>query len=326
MNMTLEGSALKAARQAKGLSLDAVHEATKIPMDSLRAIEEGYTVRSLSPFYLKGFIKMYAEYLGIHVNDTAKAYQKEAAPPKAQPSAEGFDVEEWTARIFTSERKRQTVVVLGILLGLFLLFKAITFFTHKKPGALSASSLPVTSSKSLPETSGRKQNEAGAKIKVPSERKAAKEAEKEREDVVALPAIRIGEIKDSAKQIVGEKKSPKGVSERPPVLQDVPAQTVYTAGQPAAAPPPLQKEITLTVRAKKDSWLHVKSDGLVVFQSTLTRGAVETWIAHDKIEISGKNINQLEFELNGKILGALGSRDYRASKVLVTKDGLSVLQ
>lgn len=316
--MTLEGSALKAARQAKGLSLDAVHEATKIPMDSLRAIEEGYTVRSLSPFYLKGFIKMYAEYLGIHVNDTAKAYQKEAVPPKAQPSAEGFDVEEWTARIFTSERKRQTVVVLGILLGLFLLFRVITFFTHKKPGALSPASLPATSSKSLTETSGQKQNEAGGKIKVPSG-KAAKEAEKEKEDVVALTAIRIGEI-------VGERKSPKGVSERPPAIQNVPAQTVYTAGQPPPAPPPLQKEITLTVRAKKDSWLHVKSDGLVVFQSTLTRGVAETWIAHDKIEISGKNINQLEFELNGKILGALGSRDYRASKVLVTKDGLSVLQ
>ncbi len=317
--MTLEGSALKAARQAKGLSLDAVHEATKIPMDSLRAIEEGYTVRSLSPFYLKGFIKMYAEYLGIHVDDSAKSYQKEAAPEKAQPAAEGFDVEEWTARIFTSERKRQIVVVLGILLGFFLLFRVITFFTHKKPGTLSRASLPATSPKSLTGKSGQKHNEAGAKTKVSSPGKAVKEAEREKEDVVALPAIRIGEI-------VGEKKSPRGVSEGPPAIQDVPAQTVYTAGQSSPAPPPLQKEITLTVRAKKDSWLHVKSDGLVVFQSTLTRGVAETWIAHEKIEISGKNINQLEFELNGKILGALGSRDHRASKVLVTKDGLSVLQ
>ncbi len=288
MNTIPEGSALKAAREAKGLPLDAVHEATKIPMDALRAIEEGYTVHSLSPFYLKGFMKMYAEYLGIHGDDTVKSYPGEAAPQKAQP-AQGFDLEEWMARIFTSKRKRQIVVVLGILVSLFLLFKVITFFTHKKP-------------------------------KAQSQVKIIQQAKKQKEDVVALPDIRIGEI-------VGEKKSPKSVSEKPPALSDIPAQTVYTAGQPPSeSPPPVQKEITLTVRAKKDSWLHVKSDGLVVFQSTLPRGAVETWIANDRIEISGKNINQLEFELNGKILSALGGRGHRANKVVVTKDGLSVIQ
>ena len=57
-------SILKSTREAKGLTLEIVHEATKIPMDALRAIEEGYSVRILSPFYYRGFIKIYAEFLG----------------------------------------------------------------------------------------------------------------------------------------------------------------------------------------------------------------------------------------------------------------------
>src|ERR1039457_1924227 len=67
-------SMLKNTREAKGLTLEIVHEATKIPMDSLRAIEEGYSVRILSPFYYRGFIKIYAEFLGLDVGERYKQY------------------------------------------------------------------------------------------------------------------------------------------------------------------------------------------------------------------------------------------------------------
>ena len=45
-----KGQVLKQAREAKGISLVAVHEATKIPLDALKAIEEGYTIRPLTSF------------------------------------------------------------------------------------------------------------------------------------------------------------------------------------------------------------------------------------------------------------------------------------
>ena len=93
-----------------------------------------------------------------------------------------------------------------------------------------------------------------------------------------------------------------------------------TAKQEAAA----LNEIVLTVRAKKNSWLKVKADDRVVFQSTLTQGDIETWRGTDSIEISGKNINQLEFELNGKMIGTLGRDKSKAKVVIFTKDGLTV--
>src|ERR1039457_935210 len=73
-------SILKSTRVAKGLTLEIVHEATKIPMDSLKAIEEGYSVRILSPFYYRGFIKIYAEFLGLDVGEMYKHYGLDQTP------------------------------------------------------------------------------------------------------------------------------------------------------------------------------------------------------------------------------------------------------
>ncbi|HQL41483.1 MAG TPA: helix-turn-helix domain-containing protein, partial [Candidatus Omnitrophota bacterium] len=53
-----KGLILKQAREAKGISLEAVQDATKIPLDSLKAIEEGYRVRTMTDFYYRAFVKL----------------------------------------------------------------------------------------------------------------------------------------------------------------------------------------------------------------------------------------------------------------------------
>src|ERR1700733_13063975 len=78
---------LKTTRQAKGLTLEIVHEATKIPMDALKAIEEGYSSRILSPFYYRGFIKIYAEFLGLDVQEMYKEYGLNQPAPKVTVAA-----------------------------------------------------------------------------------------------------------------------------------------------------------------------------------------------------------------------------------------------
>lgn len=300
---------MKATREAKGISLETVHEATKIPMDALKAIEEGYTVRRISSFYLKGFMKMYAEYLSVNVKDispdTAQGKKQSVRP--AAPSSAEFDLEQWMAKTFTRRRKQQIVVVVGILLCFFIFFKIITFFTRKGPAPAKAKKAKVDPVAVRPKAVDTKAAKA----------KEAKDVKAEKEDVIALENIRMGEIVKIGKPSV---KTPQTHE----AAKEVPAQTAAVVPQPTTAAQADQKKITLTARAKKDSWLRVKSDGAVVFQSTLSKGSVETWLARERIEISGKNINQLEFELNGKLIGALARRDFGAKNIIVTKDGLSV--
>jgi len=59
------GAALRAAREKRHLSIDEVAEATRIKMHIVKALEhDDYSVIA-APLYGKGFIKLYAEYVGL---------------------------------------------------------------------------------------------------------------------------------------------------------------------------------------------------------------------------------------------------------------------
>jgi len=116
------GVILKKVRESKGVSLEIVHDATKIPMDALRAIEEGYTIRMLTPFYYKGFLKMYANYLGMDASEVIEDYKPEELPRHIDPNLDGFEMPPWVEKFFTQERKQQAIIVAGAILALFLLF------------------------------------------------------------------------------------------------------------------------------------------------------------------------------------------------------------
>ena len=293
LSENLKISILKDARIAKGLSLESVHEVTKIPMDVLRAIEEGYSVKSVSPFYFRGFVKIYAQYLNVDVSQMIGSYhsqeQRTIIPGSGAPS---FDFSQTLSKIFTRQRKQKLVAGLGILLVLFILFKFVSFVRNK------ISSFKVNHPKTIV-----------VKDKEPATKKHNKATDKKQEQAQANE-----EKKEAAKA----KEETKAAQASNKEKEESKAAAVDGEGEAVA------KNVTVTARAKKSTWLRVKSDNQVVFQSTLETGSVETWLANDKIEISGKNLVQLELELNGKMLGSLGREDRQAKTIVVTKDGLTV--
>jgi len=83
-------------------------------------------------------------------------------------------------------------------------------------------------------------------------------------------------------------------------------------------------EVEVAVRAIKDTWIQVKTDDKVVFQMTLSKGSMESWSAQKRIQLSGRNIEQLDMEVNGKHIGTLGGTERRIRRVLITQEGLTV--
>ena len=288
-------SVLKKARESKGLSLESVHETTKIPMDVLRAIEEGYSVRSVPPFYYKGFVKMYAEFLDVNVSEVMEALPKKQhnIRPVAQIEKESFDLVSWIDTVLTRKRKRRIIAGIGILLALFIFVKIIGFIKHR-----------VGSSK--------------PKVKIET---VKTQKEKNSEPVIKKKETAKKNIKEEEKtvKLIEKKQEPPPVEIKPPEPKpELLAVAVAESG------PKVAKNVTLTARAKKDIWLLVKSDDQIVFQSTLPSGSVETWVADKSVEISGRNLNQLDFELNGKLMQPLGRADRQAKRIVFTKEGLSV--
>ena len=267
-NKEQKGQILKQAREAKGLSLQAIHAATKIPMDILRALEEGYTVRTLTPFYYRGFVKIYAQYLGIDLISILGDYHPEQLPTSSKtPKQSTFEIQN---RLMRKQEKIQGMIkVIVVLLAFFVVIKIFGFIIHK----IKNRSVRTAQVTAVPTREDKPRRES---VPVP---KAA-----------VVPVAPVGAASVSSKK--EEQKS--------------------------------GKKINLTVRAKKNSWLRIRADNTTVFQSTLNKGGVETWTANDEIELSGRNINLLEFEFNGRIIGPLGRENREVRKVVFTKDGLSV--
>lgn len=295
---------LKDTRLAKGLSIDLVHEATKIPLDALRAIEEGYKVKMLTPFYYKGFIKIYAEFLGLDVKEVFVIYgldrpvSKLGQPTTAQAAASSpanSKVEKVEAKPKTKTNIQIPALPLkGIkegfkkiatkeniwLMARVVIFVITVWFLIKLGGCCFKGLQSWI--KSWP-----KKNTA---VAVKKERKKAAEPVKE-------PVLVNREKEDSK--------------------EEVKSDTVRSAVSTNAS-------VSLAIRASRDSWVQVKADDKVVFQMTMKKGTMESFSAKNTIELTGKNINELEMEVNGRHIGALGSSERKARKVMITKDGLSV--
>ncbi len=287
-----KGAVLKQSREEKGISLETVHESTKIPLDALRAIEEGYSIRNLSPFYFRGFMKIYAQYLGLEINtilDQLPA-QKQTQPMKMDESVSLFEIiGDRIDQFLTHRRKRQMIKIVGILLAALIVFKLAGLVMGKRPTTVAVKN------KATVKNAGTLNKDTLAKQK--------------KEEKIKKPEA-------------GKVETKSVVTQPPPPTANVIKEPVVAVVAPVV--PAVFKNVELTVLAKKKNWVQVKVDGDIVFQSVLKKGTAEHWTADENIVLTGKNLQYLEFEVNGKFIGLLGEEDRRASEVVITKNGLSV--
>jgi cytoskeletal protein RodZ len=97
------GDRLRAAREAKGLSLEEVASQTRIPLRHLQSLEQGDWSRLPAPTYTIGFAKSYASAVGLDRNEIAEDLRAEMGglrPDSAnaevfQPADPGRTMPKW---------------------------------------------------------------------------------------------------------------------------------------------------------------------------------------------------------------------------------------
>lgn len=82
------GEALRAERERRGLSLDQAAEDTRIREKFLRALESGDYQTLPGTVYTRGFLRNYAEYLGLDADELITQFQAERGTPDAPRSFE----------------------------------------------------------------------------------------------------------------------------------------------------------------------------------------------------------------------------------------------
>lgn len=302
-------SILKAERQRRGMSLEMVHEATKIPLDVLRAIEEGYKVRTLSPFYYKAFIKTYAKYLEVDQDEaieqfkaqedskgmrlTKSAPKKEFRPPQSK-------LDKHIAKFWTKERQQAAIKAVGGLLLLIVVFKVVGFLGGQLLNWMDSLKKPKVRTEAVV-----------TEITQSAQRKKVTGSTLEKKETVS---------KSESKSKSQPKPQPTITRTTVPAASTL-VQSNQSQSKPASS---INEGVTVTVRATRDAFLIVQADSRTVFQSKFPNGSVETWSGEESIIISGRNIGYLEFEVNGRMIGALSRGDAKAKKVIISENGLSV--
>lgn len=179
------GEQLRKAREAKGLSISDIEKATKIQSRYLEAIENNDFDKLPGDFYVRAFIRQYAQIVGLDGKELLNQYQGEVAnevsqleESPAQEVHEGAHEEEAapvepaenkSARISASRpakrevaeevpkdakwRKLVPCLALGCGIALLLLIVGMVFANMKKTGSSSqkenaGSSVTITSKKS----------------------------------------------------------------------------------------------------------------------------------------------------------------------------------
>jgi cytoskeleton protein RodZ len=79
------GSALRKARERRGITLDAASRDTKLHIDQLRALESEDFELLLGDVYVRGSLRTYAQYLGLSADKVIGAYAEHADDPEPPP-------------------------------------------------------------------------------------------------------------------------------------------------------------------------------------------------------------------------------------------------
>lgn len=136
--MTELGARLKEARLARGYSLDDLQNITKIQKRYLIGIEEGnYTIMPGS-FYVRAFIKQYAEAVGLDADEVLTEYRKDIPEMQKEEVAQSFtqSPSRRNMKATSSNKTMEAMPKLIVALFAIVIIVVITTLYFQKTGSV----------------------------------------------------------------------------------------------------------------------------------------------------------------------------------------------
>ncbi|MGA7954247.1 MAG: RodZ family helix-turn-helix domain-containing protein [Gloeobacterales cyanobacterium] len=264
------GAQLRQARERRDLSLDEVATRTRVQRRYLQALEEGTVDKLPEPVYARGYLKKYADFLGLDSAGIAERYfpmaeirkQGNSGPLLMPPSPKQTNWLGYTAGV--------VVAVLGLS----------TFFALRTNAP--STSAPVQAS-GKPEPSPLEKIVKGAGAPIQSANPAPNNAG------TPTPA-------------------PNQVVANAPATQPASPQTQPILTPPSVTPvPTADRPVQVAVKVATDTWVRVSADGRTVFQGVLPKGAQRNWSAKQSVKFRTGNAGGILVSHNQKAIGALGA-------------------
>ncbi|EAO51375.1 Transcriptional regulator [Bacillus thuringiensis serovar israelensis ATCC 35646] len=274
------GQKLKEAREAKGLSIDQLHEITKIQKRHLVAIEEGNYDVLPGAFYARAFIKQYADAVGLNGEELLVEHQSTI------PQSERREVPQVSTGQKTQETMQKSsswpvadhmpkilVALLVIAVGvvIWFVFQALTGKDDEKVPGAQSEKIEVQKAKDSP-----------------LDTKKAEEPKKEEPKKEEL-----------------KKEEPKKEEQPAPPTGQQEVKVVGTTGKVSTLEIHNNKTLELEISAKGASYVDVKDDaGNEILNTTVQSGQTEKRDVSTlkEVRLNIGSAPNVEIKLNGQVL------------------------
>ncbi|MDR4173775.1 helix-turn-helix domain-containing protein [Bacillus nitratireducens] len=298
--MTELGQKLTEAREAKGLSIDQLHEITKIQKRHLVAIEEGNYNVLPGTFYARAFIKQYADAVGLNGEELLVEYQSTI------PQSEKHDVPQVSTGQKTQETMQKSsswpiadhmpkilIALLVIAFGVVVWFviQALTGKDDRQVPNAQSEKIEVQKAKNSPLDTKKDEEKA----EEPKKEEPKKEEPKKEE----------------------QKGQPAGENEIKLVGTDKITSTLEIHNN---------KALELEITTKDASYIGIKNEaGNDIFSGTLQAGQTQKYDLSTAKEV---NLNigsapNVEFKLNGQVVTfPLNPEENYHQKFLIKNQGI----
>lgn len=277
------GERLKAAREAQGLTVAAIAERTRLPAKHIEALEAGDAAALPEAFYVRSFLKKYAEVLGL--DPAGFVPTAPAAPaPAAAPAAGGG--------LGAALEPILPVLTYGAIAALLVggAYLAWRLQPRVKPVEVSASAAPPASPapSPLPSSAPSPSASAAPAGAVPPSAGPEPAASTAPGALGGSPAI-VGSPAPSAA----------------PISEAVPSPPPAGGSPEPASSPAATGSTTVALEVVQRSWLEVRADGRTLFEGTLPPGSKKSFSGL-ALRVTAGNAGGVRFSQDGDAWAPLG--------------------
>ncbi len=278
---------IKAKREELGISLREASNETKIRVDYLKALEDGRFDYIEGSVFVKGFLKVYSNYLGLDTQVILEEYKNSQEPDDAEEVEQKSSVKEKLSDYIDEYQNKLlagSVIVLSILVIVvvfFVSFKVYDFIVDFN-NEVETASFNETSSKNI--NTSANNNFEGNNQNNSSEDKV--------EEEVVKPITKTNQednLENNSKD----------------QLNKVPSQNK-------------QELINLALKTIQDCWYSVEVDGNAVFKGNVKANHSKTFSGKE-IKIKIGNAAGLKVINGDKVLGPFGAKGEVVTKIFSNK-------
>jgi len=267
------GSLLRKSREERHIDLDAAVKATRIRRHNLEALENEEWDKLPSQVFVRGFLRSYAEFLGLDKELVLSLYQKRCPFKQYQPRVlQGISAESGRWRLIIIVSFLAIALVAGIMYlraqkvsvtGKAFQYLDTQSMTEKKAGdTVTTEDIQIQDNAGAQGLSTKKETASEDKTGIPTELESSEDTTAQEEPLIPE------EVKDEQ---------------------------------------PLSPKFVLTATVNSRTWIAISIDNESSKEYLFRPGETMRWTAEDSFDILIGNAGGIEFSLNGNPIGHLGA-------------------